>query len=136
MQNFYRISQDFDNDFPKNLTNLLQKASLINSKLKLEEMITISMKKTGSSLSCLKKMMHAPGLQLYALKEIPLKSPETRHNMKEWISVWQSKFQENVHFTKVLGTFWNTPEGHVSVLMELMNAGSLHVIIIKTLYNL
>lgn len=127
MQDFYRISQDFDNEFPKSLNNILQKASLINSKLKLEEMITISIKKTGNSLSSLKKMLHAPGLLLYALKEIPIKNPETRHHMKEWISIWQSKFQESPYFIKVLGTFWNTPEGHVSVLMELMPAGSLQV---------
>lgn len=132
MLNFYRISQDLDIDFQTKLPQFISKDSLINNKLRLDEMITISIKKTGNSVSSLKKMLHAPGLLLYALKEIPIRSPETRKNMKEWISLWQSKLQgKSPVFVKVLGTFWNSPEGNVSILMELMNAGSLNVIINK-----
>ena len=117
-------------ELPSNISSLLQRTSLINSKLRLEELITISIKRSGKGMSTFKKMLHVPGIQLYGLKEVPIKSPETRKNLKEWISVWQSLFQNSgTGLIKVLGTFWNCPEGNVSILMELMNAGSLQVLI-------
>ena len=99
----------------------------MNSKLKLEEMITLSIKKTGRYENSVKKMLHVPSLLLYAIKEIPIKNPEIRKNLKDWISNWQNNFQENPRFVKVYGTFWNVPEGNLSIIMELMNAGSLQV---------
>ena len=35
-----------------------------------------------------KKMLHAPTLQLYAVKEEPISNKEVRSNLKEWISFW------------------------------------------------
>lgn len=130
MENFSKVSKEMLGDLPSNISAMLQRTSLINSKLRIEELITISMKRSGKSgLSCFKKMLHVPGLQLFGLKEVPIKSPETRKHMKAWISNWQSIFQEqgSTGLIKVHGTFWNYPEGNVSILMELMNAGSLQV---------
>lgn len=126
MENFTKISKEMLSELPVNISSMLQRTSLINSKLRLEELITISIKRSNKGMSNFKKMLHVPGIQLYGLKEVPIKSPEMRKNLKEWISVWQSLFQDSGNgLVKVLGTFWNCPEGNLSILMELMNAGSL-----------
>lgn len=129
MENFTKISKEMLSELPVNISSMLQRTSLINSKLRLEELITISINRSNKGISNFKKMLHVPGIQLYGLKEVPIKSPEMRKNLKEWISVWQSLFQDSGNgLVKVLGTFWNCPEGNLSILMELMNAGSLQVI--------
>lgn len=103
-----------------------KKATLPFSQVKLEEMITLSVLKGTRNTGPIKKMLHAPTLKLYAVKEIPLTNREVRIMLKEWISTWQSAQDEtNNKLCKVYGTFWNVPEGCVSVVMEHMNAGSL-----------
>lgn len=52
---------------------------------------------------------------------------EIRKNLKEWISFWQNKLSGSPHHLKVHSTFWNSPEGYVSIVMEYMNGGSLQV---------
>jgi len=49
--------------------------------------------------------------------------------LKEWISVWQIKLNDIGKFVKIFGTYWNVPEGCVSVLLENINGCSLQVII-------
>jgi serine/threonine protein kinase len=103
-----------------------KKATLPFSQVKLEEMITLSVLKGTRNSGSIKKMLHAPTLRLYAVKEIPLTNREVRIVLKEWIATWQTA-QDGINdkLSKVYGTFWNVPEGCVSVVMEYMNAGSL-----------
>ena len=61
------------------------------------------------------------------MKEVPLWSRETRKSIKEWISVWQHNLNDQAHFVTVYGTFWNVPEGCVSVLQDHCYCGSLLV---------
>jgi len=104
----------------------LKKATLPFSQVKLEEMITLSVLKGTRNTGSIKKMLHAPTLKLYAVKEIPLINREVRIVLKEWIATWQTAQDgTNDKLSKVYGTFWNVPEGCVSVVMEHMNAGSL-----------
>ena len=96
------------------------------SQVKLEEMITLSILKGTRNSGSVKKMLHAPSLKLYAVKEIPLSNREVRIVLKEWISMWQTaQGESNDKICNVYGTFWNVPEGCVSVVMEYLNAGSL-----------
>ena len=60
-------------------------------------------------------------------KEVPLSTRETRNNLKEWLGQWQSNFENSQYHVNVEATFFNSPEGCLSIFMELMNAGSLQV---------
>ncbi len=70
-------------------------------------------------------MLHAPTLKLYALKEEPICNKDVRKNIKDWTIFWQNKLHSTGLHTKLYATFWNTPEGCVSILTELLNGGSL-----------
>lgn len=48
-----------------------------------------------------------------------------RNNMKEWVNQWQTSFNTSSKHLKIFNTQNNTPEGCVSVVMELMSGGSL-----------
>ena len=51
-------------------------------------------------------------------------SKEVRQNLKTWFANWEKcRWQGNI--VNVHGTFWNIPEGCISVVMDFMNAGSL-----------
>jgi serine/threonine protein kinase len=108
------------------LDTSFKKATMPIGQVRLEDMITLSILKGTRNTGSVKKMLHAPTLKLYAVKEIPLSNREVRIILKEWISMWQNAqgaSQERV--CNVYGTFWNVPEGCVSVVMEYLNAGSL-----------
>lgn len=94
--------------------------------VKLEEMITLSILKGTRNTGSVKKMLHAPSLKLYAIKEIPLINREIHKVLKDWISTWQAaQDQTNDLLCNVYGTFWNVPEGCASVVVEHSNGGSL-----------
>lgn len=109
--------------------------------LKLSSMITLLIMKSSHESGCVKKMLHAPTLKLYAVKvlnffiviflrifqEEPLNTREARNNLKEWITSWQTHFEKSKYHLKVHTCYWNSPEGCVSIVMELMNNGSLEV---------
>ena len=97
------------------------------SRVKLEEMITLAVLKSTHQSGTVKKMLHAPTLKLYNVKEVPLWSRETRKSIKEWISLWQHSLNEQPNFVTVNGTYWNVPEGCVSILQDHCYCGSLLV---------
>jgi len=72
-------------------------------------------------------MLHAPTLKLYAVKEEPVPSKEVRIVLRDWAVFWQNKLHQTGRHIKLYGTFWNTPEGCVSILTEFMSANSLQV---------
>lgn len=78
-------------------------------------------------------MLHAPTLKLYVIKEIPLINREVHAVFKDWISAWQAAQDKiNDKLCNVYGAFWNVPEGHVSVVVEYMNGGSLENLLEST----
>lgn len=97
---------------------------LVNSAIKLEEMLTLSLLKNSRYSGAVKKMLHVPTLKLYAIKEEPVSTREIRQTLREWITLWQN-ITHSKYLLKVLSTFWNTPEGCVSIVMEYVNGGSL-----------
>lgn len=56
------------------LTNYLR--ALPNQKIRLEEMITLNVLKSSSG--CVRKVLHAPSLQVFAVKEVPIWNREIR----------------------------------------------------------
>ena len=95
------------------------------SKISLDQLITIGMLKGNSTSGPVKKMLHAPTLRIYALKEVPIVSRESRFMLKEWIQEWESNLNKNENLVRIQGTFWNTPEGCVSIAMDYNKQGSL-----------
>jgi len=94
-----------------------------SQKLLLEEMITLGrdlvkghLKKSRGSSGAVKKMLHVPSLQVYACKEEPLTNKEARMVLKDWIQFMQQNPHRNL--VQIYGSFWNTPEGCVSILTD------------------
>lgn len=97
---------------------------LVNSPFKLEEMLTLSLLKSTRYSGSVKKMLHVPTLRLMAIKEEPVSTREIRQTLREWITLWQN-IPSPKYLLKVQSTFWNTPEGCVSIVMDYINGGSL-----------
>ena len=109
--------------------------------LKPNEMITLSVIRSSHETGTVKKLLHAPTLRLFAvkvfdimlceflmfIKEVPLSTRETRINLKEWLSQWQNNFENSKSHVKVYATSFNSPEGCLSIFMDLMSGGSLQV---------
>ncbi|CAD8112638.1 unnamed protein product [Paramecium sonneborni] len=100
-------------------------SSLVQSQIRIEDMITTGMLRSYADSSPVKKMLHAPTMKLYVVKEEPLHNKEIRQNIKDWISFWQNKCSNSIQHVQIYSTFWSTPEGYVSIVMEYMNGGSL-----------
>lgn len=102
-----------------------ERALFINGGVRLEELVTLSILKGTGTSGPIKKMLHVPTLTIMALKEIPLQSRDTRMLLKDWISQWE---QYNNHLEgtcHIYGSFWNQPEGCVSLLSNFCSAFSL-----------
>lgn len=104
---------------------LSQSILQIGSMLKLEEMITLGIMKGSRENSVVKKVLHAPTLQLYTVKEEPIHNKDVRKNLKEWIYFWQNNLNQSEQHIKIYNIFWNSPEGCASILMEYAVGGSL-----------
>ncbi|CAK57467.1 unnamed protein product (macronuclear) [Paramecium tetraurelia] len=108
-------------------------STLVQSQIRIEDMITTGTLRSYADSSPVKKMLHAPTMKLYVVKEVhllfnskePLHNKEIRKNLKDWISFWQSKCSNSIQHVQIYSTFWSTPEGYVSIVMEYMNGGSL-----------
>lgn len=85
-------------------------------------MITLAVFKSTSGT--VKKMLHAPSLKIYTIKEVPIASREIRQMLKEWISKWEHTCTTD-QFSKINASFWNSPEGCVSVVDDYAANGSL-----------
>jgi serine/threonine protein kinase len=86
-------------------------------------MITLAVFKSTSGT--VKKMLHAPTLRIFCIKEVPIASRDSRQVLKDWISKWEYNCTTD-QFIKINGTFWNSPEGCVSVVTDYAANGSLH----------
>ena len=81
--------------------------------LKLEHMVTLAIFKSSSGT--IKKMLHGPSLKIYCVKEVPISNIKIRNILKEWVNKWQT-FCTTEQYIRVFDTFYNSPEGCVSVI--------------------
>lgn len=86
-------------------------------------MITLSVFKSSSGT--VKKMLHAPSLRIFCIKEVPIASRYSRQMLKDWINKWDQNCTTDL-FIKTSGQFWNSPEGCVSVVTDYAANGSLN----------
>jgi hypothetical protein len=50
-------------------------------------MITLAVFKSTSGT--VKKMLHAPSLRIFCIKEVPIANREMRQMLKDWIGKWE-----------------------------------------------
>lgn len=99
---------------------------LMQSIVKLEEMITLSVIKSSSIRSgIVRKSLHAPSLKIYACKEFPVGTMNIRQKLLESLKIWQNLQRGSRELVEVNGSFWNCPEGCVTIIMEYMPGESL-----------
>lgn len=55
--------------------------------LRLEHMITLAVFK--STTGTVKKMLHAPSLKIFCIKEVPIANRDARTMLKEWVNKWE-----------------------------------------------
>ena len=103
-------------------------------------MITLSVYKSTSGT--IKKMLHGPSLTIFCVKEVPLVNRESRQIIKEWIATWETICISD-QFMRIHETFWNSPEGCVSIVQDFATKSSLQNLVTsvgalpeKTLQNL
>lgn len=88
-------------------------------------MISLNCTKSSNG-GLIKKMLHAPTMTLYAVKEMPLETKHSKDNLKSIIDKWIHKFSDTQRLVNVYSCAYNHPEGCASIIMEYMNGGSLH----------
>ncbi|OMJ77999.1 hypothetical protein SteCoe_22282 [Stentor coeruleus] len=98
---------------------------LIQSSIKLEEMITLSILKSSCNSGTIRKSLHAPTFKLYATKEIPLNTFSNRQRLLDTLKSWQKIQSSKRYMVEVSTSFWNSPEGCVTIVSEYMAGDSL-----------
>ncbi|CAG9334652.1 unnamed protein product [Blepharisma stoltei] len=93
--------------------------------IQLEDMITLSKLNSSSLKGTARKVLHAPTLKLYTITQIPINSREEGAELKDWVGKWQRAQQRHRRLVKIMATFWNSPEGCLSVVEEFIEGGSL-----------
>ena len=101
---------------------------LQSSELKLDDFVEMSMINT-SQLGSVKKALHAPSLGMYAIRVVALSSRETRIALVDWFKRWESVQDDVTGMVGVKATYWNQPEGYVSVALEYMDSGCLQSLV-------
>lgn len=114
--------------FPSGLNSTpssIQLEMLLQNNIKLNEMLTISILKCSYRSGIVKKSLHAPTLHLYANKEVPVSTFSTRQKLLDTIKAWQNIQKAARYLVEVNSSFWNSPEGCVTIVMEYMAGDSL-----------
>ena len=106
-------------------SNSIHIEMLVQSILRLEEMITLSILKSSYRSGIIRKSLHAPSLKILASKEVPVSTFIIRQKLLEIIKSWQSIQKNARHLVEVNSSFWNSPEGCVTIVMEYMAGDSL-----------
>lgn len=91
-------------------------------------MITLAVFKSTSGT--VKKMLHAPSLRIFTIKEVPIANREMRQMLKDWIGKWEFYCKKD-DYIKINTSFWNSPEGCVSVVTDYAGSGSLHNLVLS-----
>lgn len=92
-------------------------------------MLTLAVFKSTSGT--VKKMLHAPSLRIFCIKEVPIANREMRQMLKDWIGKWESNCGATDQFVRISTSFWNSPEGCVSVVTDYSGCGSLHNLVLS-----
>lgn len=100
----------------------LRNAGHVPEPLRLDQMVTLAVFKSNSGT--IKKMLHGPTLKIYCIKEVPISNREIRKILKGWVSIWE-RYCNTEQYIRVFDTFWNSPEGCVSVVSDFAANGSL-----------
>lgn len=58
-------------------------------------MITLNLIKNNKNYAAIKKMLHAPTLSIFAVKEQPIATKEIRKILKDWLYFWQKTLNSN-----------------------------------------
>ena len=69
-------------------------------------------------------MLHGPSLKIYCVKEVPSANIKIRNILKEWINKW-TQLCISEQYIRIHDTFYNSPEGCVSVVQDFAANGSL-----------
>lgn len=105
--------------------SIIQSDFLSQSIVRIEEMITLSVIKSSCSSGTVRKILHAPSFKIFATKEIPINTVATRKNVLNTLKTWQSVQSSARYLVEVSSSFWNTPEGCVTLVTEYMAGDSL-----------
>jgi hypothetical protein len=98
---------------------------LIQSPIKLDEMITLSILNSSCNSGTVRKSLHAPSFKLYATKEISVNTLAVRKRLLDNLRAWQKVQASARYLVEINSSFWNTPEGCVTIVMEYMTGDSL-----------
>ena len=98
---------------------------LPETQVTLQEMITLSVRSSSNRRCTIKKVLHAPTLKVYTIKQLPISTRDERKSFLDWIGKWQQIHKRKPFLVNVIATFWNSPEGCVSIGMQDMSLGSL-----------
>jgi len=72
----------------------------------LREMVTIGTMKLSGASGTVRKMLHAPTLGLYAVKEVPIPDKAATKALKKLLGDWETLSSHSSRFLKVAGVFW------------------------------
>jgi len=92
-------------------------------KVRIQDLITLEVISSGGVT--MRKVLHAPSLKLYSLKQVPVNTLSTRKNLLDTLRCWQKYQRRCRHLVRVNSTFWNSPEGSVSVVMDHLGGTTL-----------
>ena len=99
--------------------------AMTQSGLHAQDMITLGVVANSAKGGCLKTMLHAPSLRLFAVKEVPIGTREVRQGLYNWVAKWEKVQKHTPQLVRLYTTFWNTPEGCMSFVLEHIHGHSL-----------
>lgn len=87
-------------------------------KYALKDMITLVELKNSGVSGKIRKMLHAPSLKMFILKEVIIASTQQKTFLNKYINQWTQLSHEHDGFNSIEQVYWNTPEGFVSLLLN------------------
>lgn len=100
--------------------------------VQLNDLITLSVTHSSYMTGGVRRVVHAGSLKVYIVRYVPISSREDRQALKQWIGQWCKLQHKYNGLVGLIATFWNSPEGCVSVVQEFAELGSLQKLIDST----
>ena len=88
-------------------------------------MITLGILNSENRNGTIRKVVDASTFKLYAVKEKPMLSKDSRQALVKVVKEWQEFQSASKYLVKVNSQHWNAPEGFTSLVTEFMPNGSL-----------
>ena len=114
-----------------NKVNIVEKLqTMSNFKIYLNELLTLKKSKITSNRGIVKKMLHAPSFRIYDVQEESINEIKGKENivLRDRINYWRLNLCQSKYLQKIYNSFWNSPEGCISVVMEPAKRGYLSVL--------